>query len=396
MGPHPHTPMGPHVTQILDMVDCLGREIELDELTELDAERDRQRHDAAALMNVLDPHSAPGRRTALGKLRVKGRSSGVALLLHRRAQKTLWRRMYKMTETTESSVPSLLRQFCRALDPGSLQALELRGEIDARQLLQLQKASVHSLWRGAMKQPDANELHQKVAVEGRNEIRSHEAVREELSRWWTIAKLMETGSKTKVSIEHKLFSQLRRNSLTKEERLALEPELSRAVYDEILLRVSKALLEPDEKWDEEEAKQAVAEAWLTDAEGCTGFISRSKFVDAIYELADVYANNACHQCAHALHPSTCVPLGQYAPLCSPPMLLRPHRENESMEAREYASFLAELRCVICGGEQGGVSGPVSLADVGRLRPDAQGGRGAGGGGGGAGGGGSSFSGGGMQ
>ena len=49
----------------------------------------------------------------------------------------------------------------------------------------------------------------------------------------------------------------------------------------------KALLEPGEDWDLEEAERLANEAWASDSHGLS-FLTRSAFNDAIFELADQY------------------------------------------------------------------------------------------------------------
>ena len=63
-------------------------------------------------------------------------------------------------------------------------------------------------------------------------------------------------------------------------KLQVTDEMPKSVYVDLYVNVCKALLEPDEEWDEAEARRLVEGAWEEDSRG-TNRLTRSMFNDSL-------------------------------------------------------------------------------------------------------------------
>mmetsp|Transcript_37762 Transcript_37762/g.99857 ORF Transcript_37762/g.99857 Transcript_37762/m.99857 type:complete len:467 (+) Transcript_37762:124-1524(+) len=71
-------------------------------------------------------------------------------------------------------------------------------------------------------------------------------------------------------------------------------------YVLMISKISKALLEADGAWNEEEARILSEEAWVSDTHG-TGKLTRTLFCDSIFEVADMWTISvACDECVRFL------------------------------------------------------------------------------------------------
>ena len=193
------------------------------------------------------------------------------------------------------------------------------------------------LWQ----QGDAS-MYEASAVEQRYANREHPDVVEQLENWWKIVKRFEAGLSDDAAeldtlhtdeqarssaVIHKLFA--KRNVVADfSKALAGRSQLSKHSYCEMYVRVSKALLEDDEPWDEEEARQLVEAAWTSDARGKPS-MTRLEFNDALFECADMWTSSA--------------------------------------EAEEYADFLRRLVTHLCGGDPERATCWASIDQIDRLQ-----------------------------
>lgn len=107
-------------------------------------------------------------------------------------------------------------------------------------------------------------LYSKDNLKRRHALRHHPVVVEELQNWWSCAlRSMQSGGHVG------------------------EHELSRQRYEQISLRIYKAMIET---YDEDEARSSAAQDWAQDCRGeCV--LSRERFMDAMFELADVWTKS---------------------------------------------------------------------------------------------------------
>lgn len=114
------------------------------------------------------------------------------------------------------------------------------------------------------------ELYEADRLFERFQNRNDPQVRQQLNAWWTWA--------------HETFAD--QDTVTCAERLLMF--VSQGMYSIVMLRVHKALLEPEEEWDQDEAEELIEQAWLSDTHGRGKSMSRTEWNDSLFELADMW------------------------------------------------------------------------------------------------------------
>lgn len=121
------------------------------------------------------------------------------------------------------------------------------------------------------------ELYEASRLYERFQNRSSPQVRQQLNAWWTWAQSTFAADVSNTP---------RGTSRPVHEHLLVF--VSEAMYNAVMIRINRALLDPDEPWDQEEAEELVQEAWLSDTHGRGKTMSRTEWNDSLFELADMW------------------------------------------------------------------------------------------------------------
>lgn len=163
---------------------------------------------------------------------------------------------------------------------------------------------------------------------------------EQLNNWWRVAKLSEEAGKQKrpaarwrraaeaSGLSEAKTDDIQATALKAHKQLMGRLELSKNAYFAVFMRIFKALLEEDEVWDEHEADELVAVAWVSDAHNKIDSMTHTEFNDALFECADMW--------------------------------------TMTTEPQEYADFLRQLLWALCNGDPANATDWAPIDDVGRL------------------------------
>ena len=118
-------------------------------------------------------------------------------------------------------------------------------------------------------------LHTDEAIDARSKLRGHRLIVDELQRWWATAQRSMQSA-----------GDLSAHAMPK------------AMYMRISLLLSKAMVP---SFDAREAEEAAEEDWLDDSGG-EPVLERTRFMDCIFELADIVRERATHDTPRRMPP----------------------------------------------------------------------------------------------
>ena len=100
--------------------------------------------------------------------------------------------------------------------------------------------------------------------------RNHPQVRKQLNKWWDWT--------------HQRFS----DAVSENVACRLLMTINQRMYTSVMLLINRALLDPDETWDQEEAEDLIEQAWLSDTHGRGKYMNRTEWNDSLFELTDMW------------------------------------------------------------------------------------------------------------